>query len=375
VAGDELEVRLIDAGLYDPGAENAPMRLERLVHLADRGATIEQMIEADRGERLVALVADLKMFDFGIPMTVEQVAEACHVSIDRVMRVRLASGLPAEPGASLPAWAPEDVAGFELGAGFFGEGPVLAFSRVMGASAARVAEAAISLFLSEIEESLDAFGASPVDHAQANEEAADLVSIISILMDHLVREHLDLAVKRQRASSGGWSRTVLEMGIGFVDLASSTEWATSISLREQADALALFESAAWDIATQRGGRIVKLIGDEAMFAVINPAEACRIALELCAAVDAIPSLPRARGAVGFGNVAIRDGDYYGPLVHIVARAVKAATEGGVVVTEGVSGRCEGSGTGLRFEPIGSQLLRGIEEPVPLFAVEAESEAS
>ena len=190
-------MRLIDAGLYDPGAENAPMRLELLVHLSDRGATIEQMIEADRGERLVALVADLKMFDFGIPMTVEQVAEACHVSIDRVMRVRLASGLPAEPGASLPAWAPEDVAGFELGAGFFGEGPVLAFSRVMGASAARVAEAAISLFLSEIEESLDAFGASPVDHAQANEEAADLVSIISILMDHLVREHLDLAVKRQ----------------------------------------------------------------------------------------------------------------------------------------------------------------------------------
>ncbi|MGO9560819.1 MAG: hypothetical protein ACLPQS_14455 [Acidimicrobiales bacterium] len=373
MATDDLDTRLVAAGLYHPEDEGAALRLALLRHLHERGASIDQMIAADRDDRLAPLLADLKMFDFGTRMTVDQVAEACQVSAERVIRIRLASGLPAEPGASLPDWAPEDVAGFELGAAFFGEAPVLAFSHVMGASAARVAEAAISLFLSEINESLDATAAPPVEYARANEEAAELVNVVTMLMSHLLREHLEVTVKRQRESAGNWSRNVIETTIGFVDLVRSTEWATSVSIREQADALALFESAAWDIATQRGGRIVKLIGDEAMFAVNDPAEGCRIALELCNAVDGMPALPRARGAVGFGDVAIRDGDYYGPVVHIAARAVKAAPEGGVVVTEGVREKCGRDGTGLRFEPIGLQALRGIETPVPLFAVEIPPE--
>lgn len=54
--------------------------------------------------------------------------------------------------------------------------------------------------------------------------------------------------------------------------------------------------------------------------------------------------------------------------------MKAAPEGGGVVTEGVSGKCDGGGSGLRFEPIWLQALRGIETPVPLFVVELEPEA-
>ena len=371
VITDEMIARLVEAGLYDPSGEDAEQKLELIAHLQERGATIQQMAAADRDGRLLAVAADLAMFDFGVPMTIEEVASAADVPVERVMRVRLARGLPAEPGASLPAWAPEDVAGFDLGAAFFGEGPILAFSRVMGASAARIGEAAVSLFLKEVEAGLDASGASLLERAVANESASDLVNVVTTLMDHLVREHLELAVRRQRQSASGWARTEAEMAIGFVDLAGSTEWATRITLREQADALALFESAAWDIATSRGGRVVKLIGDEAMFAATDPGQACRIALELCEAVDAEPLLPRARGAVGFGAVIIRDGDYFGPLVHVTARAVKQAGEGAVVVTEGVRGQRRGERAGLRFDSIGAHELRGIETPVALYQVTAE----
>ena len=67
-------------------------------------------------------------------------------------------------------------------------------------------------------------------------------------------------------------------------------------------ALAGFESAAWDIASAHGGRVVKLIGDEAMFLAPTGAAGARIALELCRAVAADDALPEAGGAVGYGTV-------------------------------------------------------------------------
>ena len=117
------------------------------------------------------------------------------------------------------------------------------------------------------------------------------------------------------------------VGLGFVDLVGSTAWASGLTLKEHALALAGFEAAAWDIASAHGGRVVKLIGDEAMFLAPSGADAARIALELCRAVAADAALPEARGAAGYGTVGTRDGDYFGPLVNLVARAVKVADPG------------------------------------------------
>jgi adenylate cyclase len=241
----------------------------------------------------------------------------------------------------------------------------------MGSSAGRIAEAAIGLFLSEVDAELNARGATAVEWAVANEEAASLVGVVTTTMTHLLREHLMLAVRRQRVASDseGSTGNVRAMAIGFVDLAGSTEWATTLALRDQVDALAVFEKSAWDIATSSGGRIVKLIGDEAMFAATYAPDACRIALQLCDAVSKEPSLPDARGAVGFGEVVTRDGDYFGPLVHIVARSVKVAGESEVVVDESVMERCRSVGTEIRFTALGPQALRGVEAPVELFLAE------
>jgi adenylate cyclase len=354
------------AGLYDPAAPDATARLDLLQHLAARGATVENMLEADARGQLVTAAADLSMFDIGNALSLEEVADRCGVSPDRVLRLRLASGLPVEEGALFPEWLPEDIGGFELGSALFGDAPTMAFSRVMGASAARVAEAAVALFLTEVNTQLTESDASPLEWAIANEEGAALVGVVMSLVSHLVREHLPLAIRRQRSTFAPGVGPESVLAIGFVDLAGSTEWAESLSVREQADALALFESAAWDIATRLGGRIVKLIGDEVMFATSGPAAACRIALDLCAVVDGEPSLPRARGAVGYGLVWARDGDYYGSMVNLISRSVKAAEEGAVVVTAEVVEQCEAEGAPLQVTELGPLRLRGIERPVPLF---------
>jgi adenylate cyclase len=357
------------AGVYDPEAAGSEERLKLIEHLVRLGASVDAMVEADSGGRLRSLGGDLSLFDIGSPITVRELALKLDVPIETVMRIRMASGFPAEEDSLLPGWLAESVEGFERAAAIFGEPALLAFSRVMGASASRVAEAALGLFLTEVEAGFSAPGITDLDRARAVEAATGMFSVISQSMTNLLREHMMLAVHRQRAGARPAGPVAAGTCIGFVDLVASTEWSASMPLRAQADAVARFESAAWDIVTGEDARIVKLIGDEVMFMAVNPLVACRIALRLCEAVEAEPSLPSARGAVGLGDVVDRDGDYYGPLVNLVARAVKSAAPGEVVVTRELRDECEERSPGtLTYEALGSRTLRGIDQAVELFGL-------
>ncbi|MFZ0170356.1 MAG: hypothetical protein WAL04_01615 [Acidimicrobiales bacterium] len=363
----ELE-RLRAARVYDPGAPDAEGRLALFEHLVAVGATVEQMIEADASGRLRSLGGDLILYDIGEPKTVQEVAELAAISVGDVLRIRMATGFAHDETSLLPAWTAEDMAGFTSAGAVFGEAAILAFSRVMGASASRIAEAALGLFLTEVEQHFSAPGVTELQQALAVEQASASFEGISRIFTHLLREHLMLAIRRQRAMTSRSGAVGVGVCVGFVDLAGSTEWAAALELRAQADAIARFESLAWDTATSHDGRIVKLIGDEVMFTATDPLEACRVALELCAAVEVEPSLPSARGAVGYGDVVHRDGDCFGPLVHLVARAVKAAAVGDVVVTRRLRDECEARVPGaLCFDDFGSCTLRGIDHAVELYS--------
>jgi class 3 adenylate cyclase len=86
------------------------------------------------------------------------------------------------------------------------------------------------------------------------------------------------------------------------------------------------------------------------------------------AVAEDPGLPDARGAVGFGPVIARSGDYFGPLVNLVSRSVKAAAAGQVVVTGPVREALAASPS-WRLTDTGSHQLRGIDEAVRLFVLD------
>jgi adenylate cyclase len=153
-----------------------------------------------------------------------------------------------------------------------------------------------------------------------------------------------------------------------VDLVGSTAWAEGLSLRDQSLALSGFESTAWSSAVLAGGRVVKMIGDAVFFVAPSVDAACRIALEVCGAVAVDTRLPPARGAVGYGEVVPREGDYFGPLVNLVSRLVKVAEPGVVVVTAEAASALPADGGWARNE-IGPLLLRGVEHPVSVFAVD------
>jgi class 3 adenylate cyclase len=109
-----------------------------------------------------------------------------------------------------------------------------------------------------------------------------------------------------------------------------------------------------------------MIGDEVFFAAPSVDAACQIGAEVIQAAAVDPLLPPARGAVGHGLVTPREGDYFGPLVNLVSRLVKAAAPGALVVT-GEAAAALPADRWLVGE-LDPQLLRGLPHPVRVFGV-------
>jgi len=354
------------AGLYDPDSPTASDRLALLEYLDARGATLAQMEEADADGVLFALSSYMAAFPPVERITLAEVAERSGRTVDWFRRLLLAQGLPVDDATLLPAYLVDDAAAFELGMSLFGEEATLAFTRVMGASVARMVDAAISLFYGETSLMLPT-DATELERARANERAGAGFAVLPSVMTHLLEQCFRLGSVRAVSTRGDSAGQTATVGIGFVDLVGSTQWAGRLSLKDHALALSRFESAAWDIAIEHDGRVVKLIGDEAMIVAPSVDTVCRIALALCATVAADPALPDARAGVGYGDVTARGGDYVGPLVNLVARSVKVASPGAVVLTEEARLQLSPSAS-WPVTDIGTHVLRGIDAPTRLFAI-------
>jgi adenylate cyclase len=140
-----------------------------------------------------------------------------------------------------------------------------------------------------------------------------------------LRRRLDETLRRRLTLEAGDHPT---LAIGFVDLVGFTRISGSLPDDEFARLLSRFESLASDIVTEAGGRVVKLIGDEAMFVGPSAQGAVRGALELVEACKA-SGLPAARAGLALGPVLARGGDYFGRAVNLASRLVDAAPAGAV----------------------------------------------
>jgi len=123
-----------------------------------------------------------------------------------------------------------------------------------------------------------------------------------------------------------------------------------------------FEATAHDLVTAHGGRLVKLIGDEVMFATVDVASACAIARGLTEAAD-VP----ARGGLAFGEVVTSGGDLYGPTVNLASRIADVAIAGEVLVNDAIVAELVGDDA-YAFEPAGRRQLKGFAEPVRLWSL-------
>jgi adenylate cyclase len=372
----DAKERWQEAGLYDPLHPAAAERLALLEYLSGRGATIEQMVDAHGKGTLPGVAGDLVTRGRTETVTVAELAARSGISVQRVMRALLAAGIPAGRDTEVPGDLVSFMAVFEAGSAILGEEAILAFTRVLGAAANNIAEAAVALFFAELGPGTVRQGPDELARARLAEAATAAFTEVPGALALLVMDAFDRA--RRRAAARSWlgpgppadgedEGPTEVVALGFVDLVGSTAWAQTTSLRDQNLALTRFESAAWTSAVLAGGRVVKTIGDEVFFAGPDAEAACRIGVEVCRAAADDEVLPPARGAVGIGPATPREGDYYGPLVNLLSRLVKAGAPGEIVVTEAVAEDLSPDGWSLR--PLEPAELRGIEGPVSAFIAE------
>jgi class 3 adenylate cyclase len=353
---------LKELGLYDPDVPDAPQRLELLEYLISLGATADDLVSYR--DELAGLPAVLGVRG-SAPLTVSEAADRAGISEEKLLTLIRAAGFPA-PGEDDRVFS-EQFAGLAAAmAGaeeMFGADAVLQLIRVMGAAMARLADAVVSMFLVNVEQRARDEDPIGLGLARANAQAAELVPGAVAGLDILLRQHI-LAARRTIVDDPteiGFETQ--RMAVGFVDLVGSSALAQRASVRELGALLTEFEHIVTDSVTARGGRVVKLIGDAVLYVADDEATACRIALDLTAALGDHPRLPPVRAGLASGDVVLRDGDVFGPIVNLAARAAKVGAASEIVAPATMT---EAAGVGA--EPIGAPALKGIDEPVQLARV-------
>jgi class 3 adenylate cyclase len=353
-------------GLYDPDDAHAAERLELIEYLLSLGATVEDLVEARDELPVVASVVALR--PAGERFTLSEAAARAGMPVEKAVQIWRASGLP-EPGPYDRVCMAEDVEVFMTflaGEELLGQAVAMQMARVVGAAMARVADAAVSAFAVQLGAPTLAQDPTGLALARANTEATALVPWLSHALNVMLRRHFQVSRRPLDADSGlvrGYDSQ--DLAVGFIDLVDSTRLVQQLSIRELGAALTEFDVCAIDTVVAGGGRLVKLIGDEAMFIAPDAATACAIALDLADSLAAHPVLPAARGGLAAGEVLSREGDYFGPAVNLAARAVKLADPGCVLASADVARAADA----YRFAAVGAQRLKGFDEPVELFRLE------
>jgi class 3 adenylate cyclase len=355
----------IARGLYDPAASDAPQRFELLEWVAAHGLTVDEMVAADAKHQLGSLVGDRSLRP-GRRMTIAAIADVTGLSAEQVTELSRATGVPPlAPGEAM--YTEPDIPMFELFATarqFFSDDELIHFTRVVGSSMRRIAEAAGEMFLRDVEARVwSSTDATPLEMAKASLAGVQLAHSATQLFDPLFRAHVELSTEvMRRAREGIDDYSTMPLAVGFVDLNGFTAKSGRLSASELLELVMTFESAALDLVSEHGGRLIKLIGDEVMFSTVEPTEACAVAAALVREASTWASGGRA--GIAHGHVITSGGDVYGEIVNLAARIVDIAVPGEVLVNRAVVERADA----LRFESAGRRQLKGFAEPVRLWSL-------
>jgi adenylate cyclase len=336
--------------------------------LESLGATRDQIETARRECSLARLPADL-ILSKDATLSAKDVAARAQVSVEEV------TGLWRTLGVSVPdeqgrMFSEQDAffTGIALQLEPMGTDAGELF-RVLGNSLARVAEAAVSLYVQTIEPTMDTPDPDFLRWVMSVADTTSLALQLGDSMGAIFAHHLSDAIERQRAAqSESVDRALFKLAVGFVDLVGFTPLSQRTRPADLLSLIGEFEARAFDVAVAHGGRIVKHIGDEVMFVALGADAGCAIAHELTR-VYAEGIEPR--GGVAFGDVVTRHGDYYGSVVNLASRLAELAIPREVLVDARTV--AEGKDGPFGFQPAGQRLLKGFEDPVEVFSVIAPSE--
>ncbi len=351
----------------DPAAADRVALIDALV---EWGATADEIVGACRTGDLPGLCGDLLLNPRGTS-TLREIGARLGIPLDELEGAVRAQGLPV-PGPDDRVMTEDDeramglvVPGLEL----FPEEVALQLLRVIGSSVTRIAEACVAAYLDSVERVMKEGGRSELDMAISVREAVGTVDRVADALGPMLTRHLHQAIWRSREARRGLTdfRTV-RMAVGFVDLVGYTPLSRTLSTADLADLVGTFEAAAYDTATVHDGRVVKLIGDEVMFVALDVEAACQIALALVDHPEIRAAGADPRGGVAAGELLMRDGDYFGPVVNMASRMADLAVPLEVLATTAVHEALGDAASPIVVTPAGRRMLKGFDAPVELVSI-------
>ena len=155
----------------------------------------------------------------------------------------------------------------------------------------------------------------------------------------------------------------LARAIGFADLVGYTEISQGLSAAELVSLVQEFEATTQHVVTDGGGRLVKTMGDGAMYITDDPVRAAMIGLDLAEEIGRGGRTPPARVAMVWGRVLARFGDVFGPPVNLAARLTVLAQPGEVLIDERTARRLTDEAA-IVLTPLGPMCAEGIGEVFP-----------
>jgi class 3 adenylate cyclase len=335
--------------------------------LAEAGAGEDEIAEAKRTGTLGVLALDVALRPPGEPVPFAAAAADAGLSLEEASRLWRALGFAVPSDGSLRLTSAEASmlrVLVELGREVVGEDRIVGFARVLGWATGVLGEALVDAFRVQVEVPRLGSGATYGEIVSYYTELAK-ASFPSFVngLGVLTRAHM------LRISRSAWqpdehrSAVTREQTIGFADLVGYTGHSHSLSTTDLASAVGQFETRVTDLVSQFGGRLVKFIGDEAMFVVADAATGCELAVALSESFESDAGLPPVRVGLAAGPAVALHGDYYGDVVNLAARLVSSAAPSEIIVSESLR---QAAGDRFDFEPLSEMALKGFDVPVNAF---------
>ncbi len=265
-----------------------------------------------------------------------QLAEAVGITFEEA-RLRWRSLGFSAVGADVPAFTEADLEALRLTQRLLELGVIdpedeSALVRTLGRSFARLAEWQMGLLAKVVD----------VDRMDTDELRAvmeEVTPAVESLQNYVWRRHTLAAASRLLLATpqendadehveeeGGTT-----MGVGFADIVNYTRQSRSLTRGEIGRMVDHFEERSLEIISERGGRIIKTIGDELLFVADDPGAIAGIGLELTEESDRDDRYPEIRVGLAWGPALARLGDVLGPVVNVASRLTSTARPGRVLV--------------------------------------------
>ncbi len=346
------------------GAAERDSRIELLERLWAEGVELEELRHAVEDARLAFVPAERALV--GEPkFTSEEVAERAGIKIEELERQWRSIGI-AIPDRDAVALSKEDLDAAHRQRALFDSGldgdAIAELGRTIAVSMSQFAAASRQALATAFFEPADT-EAEVSD--RIGRQTQELMPLVGPTLEYVyrlhLREQLRHAVFQGDGDNDGGAAGSEVATIAFADLVGYTELGEETPPEELGRVTGRLDEVARDVANGPV-RLVKLIGDAAMFSCPDTPTLLAATLDLVDEMATEDDYPLVRAGIARGPVVSRAGDYYGAPVNLASRITDVARPGTVLTSTEVR---EAAGDEFSFSKPIRRHLKGISGAVEM----------